>query len=132
MTIDLSPLYHAIAAVALQCAVGMVFGDWFIGGALGCVWFIAREHTQAEYRWVAQIGNGKRANMPWWGGFDLRSWDAASVLDWLVPVIACAAVYVIAPQSRGFLYHFCHRINLSRSLSSASALCFITAEALSG
>ena len=43
--IDLSPLYHAIAAVALQCAVGLVFGDWFTGGVLGCLWFIAREHT---------------------------------------------------------------------------------------
>ena len=29
-------------------------------------------------------------------------------------------------------YHFCHRINLSRSLSSASALCFITDGARSG
>lgn len=25
---DFSPFYHAIAAVALQCAVGLIFGDW--------------------------------------------------------------------------------------------------------
>ena len=37
-----------------------------------------------------------------------------------------------APQSRGLLYHFCQRISLSRSLNSASALCFITAGARSG
>ena len=98
MTLDLSPLYHAIAAVALQCAAGLAFGDWFTGGALGCLWFIAREHTQAEYRWIAEFGNGKRTNMPWWGGFDLRVWNTASALDWLVPVVACAAVYVIAPH----------------------------------
>ena len=94
--IDFSPLYHAIAAVALQCAVGLMLGDWFTGGALGCLWFIAREHTQAEYRWIAQFGAGKRANMPWWGGVDWRVWDVASLLDWLVPVVACAAVYLIS------------------------------------
>ena len=93
MAADFSPLYHAIAAVALQCAVGLVSGDWFTGGTLGCLWFLAREHTQAEYRWIAEFGNGKRASMPWWGWFDLRVWNTASTLDWLVPVVACVAVY---------------------------------------
>lgn len=94
--IDLSPLYHAIAAVALQCAVGLMFGDWFTGSALGCLWFLAREHTQAEYRLIDKLGSGKRANMPWWGGFAPRAWDGASLLDWLVPVAACLAVYLVA------------------------------------
>lgn len=58
---DPSPLYHAIAALVLQCAVGLLFGDWFTGGALGCLWFIAREHTQAEYRWIESFGSGKHA-----------------------------------------------------------------------
>src|SRR5574344_1326740 len=37
-----------------------------------------------------------------------------------------------APHLRGFSYHFCQRINLDRSFSSASALCFITVGARSG
>lgn len=61
---DTSPIGHAIAAVALQCAVGLMLGDWHTGGLVGCMWFIAREHTQAEYRWIAEFGDGKRANMP--------------------------------------------------------------------
>ena len=93
---DLSPLYHAIAAVVLQCTVGLAFCMWGMGGALGCMWFIAREHTQAEYRWIAMFGHGHRSNMPWWGGFDWRVWDPASLLDWLVPVLACIAVYLVA------------------------------------
>ena len=96
MSIDASPLYHAIAAVALQCAVGIWFGSWWLGGAMGCLWFLAREHTQAEYRWIAKFGNGKRINMPWWGGFDPRAWDRASLMDWMVPVVTCTAVYLIA------------------------------------
>jgi len=92
---DFSPIGHAIAAMALQCAVGLVSGMWGMGGIIGCLWFIAREHTQAEYRWIAQFGAGKRTNMPWWGGFDWRAWNLPSLLDWLVPVLACAGVYFV-------------------------------------
>lgn len=94
--VDFTPLLHALAAITLQITIGMAFGDWGVGGTLCCLWFIAREHTQAEYRWIAQLGNGKRASMPWWGGFDPRAWDAASVLDWLVPVAASVVVYLLA------------------------------------
>ncbi|MCU6682124.1 hypothetical protein M8320_08925 [Leclercia sp. H6W5] len=93
---DLSPLIHAVVAVTLQCCIGFLWGQWGTGGAIGCMWFIAREHTQAEYRWIAQFGAGKRANMPWWGGFDWRAWNLPSLLDWLVPVLACTVVYFAA------------------------------------
>jgi hypothetical protein len=92
---DISPVYHALMAVAGQTIIGTRYSLWGVGGTLGCLWFIAREHTQAEYRWIAMLGHGKRANMPWWGGFDLRVWDMASLLDWLVPMVACIAVYLI-------------------------------------
>jgi len=94
--LDLSPLIHAAAAVAVQCVVGVVSGMWGTGGAIGCMWFIAREHTQAEYRWIAQFGGGKRSNMPWWGGLSWCAWNMPSLLDWLVPVLACAVVYFVA------------------------------------
>lgn len=93
---DFTPFFHALAAVILQIALGVSFGYWVAGGAIGCMWFIAREHTQAEYRWIAQLGGGKRANMPWWGGFDWRAWNLPSLLDWLVPVLVCAGVYFVA------------------------------------
>lgn len=96
MMLDFSPLMHAAVAVAFQAVIGLSFGQWAEGGAIGCMWFIAREHTQAEYRWIAQFGAGKRANMPWWGGFDRRAWNIPSLLDWLVPVLACTAVYFVA------------------------------------
>ncbi|WP_220703789.1 hypothetical protein [Citrobacter braakii] len=93
---DLSPLGHATLAVIVQVFIGITCGLWAAGGAIGCIWFIAREHTQAEYRWIAQFGGGKRANMPWWGGFDWRAWNLPSLLDWLVPVLACAVVYFVS------------------------------------
>ena len=92
---DILPLGHTVAAVSIQIVIGMAFGMWGAGGAIGCIWFIAREHTQAEYRWIAQFGAGKRANMPWWVGFDRRAWNIPSLLDWLVPVLTCAVVYLL-------------------------------------
>lgn len=96
MKMDFTPLSHALAAAVLQCLVGLLTGMWGVGGALGCLWFIAREQTQAEYRWIAKFGAGKRENMPWWGGFDRRAWNMPSLLDWLVPVLACTVVYFVA------------------------------------
>lgn len=94
--LDISPLLHAVIAVVIQVTSGFLLGEWAAGGAIGCMWFIAREHTQAEYCWIAKFGAGKRANMPWWGGFDRRAWNLPSLLDWLVPVLACTAVYFVA------------------------------------
>lgn len=55
--------------------------------------FVAREYTQAEYRWIKRFGDGHRHKMPWWGGFDPHAWDVASLMDFVVPVVACAGLY---------------------------------------
>ena len=83
---DLTPLLHAAITLAAQAVVGLLTGDWLAGGVLACFWWFGREHAQAEYRWIGAVGNGKRASMPWWGGFDWRAWNLPSLLDWLVPV----------------------------------------------
>ena len=95
MKLDLSPVVHAVMAVIAQVIIGLITGQWVLGGLVGCVWFIAREHTQAEYRWIEAFGRGHRINMPWYGGFDYRAWDLASILDFAVPVVACTVVAVI-------------------------------------
>ena len=98
MKMDITPLAHAAIASAIQAITGYFTGDWITGAALACIWFIAREHAQAEYRWIEKFGNGLRKNMPQWGGFDYRVWNAASALDFIVPVIACAGIYYIQGQ----------------------------------
>jgi hypothetical protein len=94
---DKTPINHALIAVAVQVASGLWFGDWIAGAALACTWFVAREHTQAEYRWIAKFGGGKRANLTAMGWADKRIWDIGSVLDFAVPVIACLVVYFLSP-----------------------------------
>lgn len=81
---------HAVIAVVIQGFFGFLTGNWVIGGLLAVGIFIGREHAQAEYRWIEHFGGGKRANMPWYGGFDLRVWSAKSLADFLLPAIAVA------------------------------------------
>lgn len=84
---------HAIIALLLQLPFSL-FGFWWAGAAFAIALFIGREHAQAEYRWIDTYGAGRRANMPWWGGFDPRVWGHIdSWLDWLAP---SAAVSLLA------------------------------------
>jgi len=72
-------LEHFIIALGCQALLGLLFGLWFLGGLLPVAFFAGREHAQAEYRWIAKWGDGRRENMPWWGGFDPRIWDVHSL-----------------------------------------------------
>ncbi len=92
---DFTPVGHAAVTVCWQVVVGVISGDWWTGGLLGCAWFAAREHTQAEYRWIALYGEGKRRCMPWWGGFDPRAWNVPSLLDWLMPALCVITIGAI-------------------------------------
>lgn len=86
-------LGHLALALAMQLAIALPTRNWWAGAAAASAWAIAREITQAEYRWIERFGEGLRANMPWWGGFDARVWTTADQwLDWTVPTAAVIAV----------------------------------------
>lgn len=93
---DATPFMHAAISLVIQALVGLLTGNWWLGGMLACTWFVAREHTQAEYRWIEKYGQGKRANMPDWAGFDYRVWNVPSLLDFIAPAVACSIVYFSA------------------------------------
>lgn len=81
---------HVILGLAMQALAGLSAGEWWLGAAAAAALFIGREHAQAEYRWIETFGLGRRANMPWWGGFDPRVWRGhpGSFFDWLAPLVA--------------------------------------------
>lgn len=92
---------HIFLAVLIQLVVRFISGSWAAGAAAACAWFISRELAQAEYRWIEEFGAGLRANMPWWGGFDLRVWPKLDQwLDWIVPSALTLAIAAVA-QRRG-------------------------------
>ena len=83
--------------IPISCAVVLVTmaagGDALLAWAVMATLWASREWTQAEYRWIESLGNGTRASMPWWGGFDPRAWSFKSlVMDMLAPAVVSAAV----------------------------------------
>ena len=98
-------LAHLVLAVMLQLLVVSLCKSWMAGALVASAWAISREITQAEYRWIELYGRGLRANMPWWGGLDLRVWQRLDPwLDWLLPTILVLAIALVgrpgAPAKR--------------------------------
>ena len=92
---------HILLAVMIQTSLGALLRNWTAGAAAACSWAIAREITQAEYRWIEWFGDGRRANMPWWGGLDLRVWQRADPwLDWTLPCAIAVIIAVIMNRGR--------------------------------
>lgn len=88
---------HILLAILIQLLVRIISGSWISGTIAASAWFLSREIAQAEYRWIEQFGSGLRANMPWWGGFDLRVWQKVDPwLDWLLPCLTVVAIALIA------------------------------------
>lgn len=84
---------HIYLALFIQASLYYVFGSAWLGAFTASAFFISREYTQAEYRWIESYGQGKRANMPWWGPFDLRVWKKLDAwLDWILPCVVTIIV----------------------------------------
>lgn len=79
-------MLHGLIALGLA-AVGWVFGYHQEVATVGAAFYVGREHAQAEYRTTYTNYGRKRANAPWWCGFEPRAWDEKSLLDWMVPVV---------------------------------------------
>ncbi len=92
---------HVALALLLQGAVALGFRSWGAGAATASAWAVAREITQAEYRWIETFGGGLRRNMPWWGGVDPRVWNHLDPwLDWLAPCVVVICVALLANRRR--------------------------------
>ena len=94
-------IQHIAVAVLTQAAVAVSLRSWAAGAVAASAWAISRELTQAEYRWIEHFGSGRRANMPWWGGFDPAVWQRPDPwLDWIIPTLAVAGI-AFAMNRRG-------------------------------
>ena len=84
---------HAPISCAIVLVTMVAGGDAFLAWAVMAGWWVSREWTQAEYRWIAQYGDGTRASMPWWGGLDPKAWTfKAFVMDMVLPAVASGAL----------------------------------------
>jgi hypothetical protein len=93
---------HLVFSLVIQLIVARYFRSWGAGAAAAIAWAVSREITQAEYRWIELYGAGLRANMPWWGGLDLRVWQKVDPwLDWSLPSLLVLVVAFAARRWAG-------------------------------
>jgi len=86
-------LQHLLIAVLLQAFIGLTTGNWWAGAALAAGIFVGREHAQAEYRWIEQVGEHRRANLHPWDALDIKMWDFHSWFwNLALPVAAVLAI----------------------------------------
>lgn len=87
---------HCTIALAIQTGTAFITGSWWIGAAYAAGLYIGREHSQAEYRWMANLGVN-RSGLKWWSGFDYSiAWTSKGLLDWICPAALVSAVALIA------------------------------------
>jgi hypothetical protein len=84
---------HILTALAMQLLLSPF--SWWAGALLAAGFYLGREHAQAEYRVIQTYYGGKRANMPWYGGFERRGWDVKSILDFVLPIVTTTIVLII-------------------------------------
>ena len=93
-------LGHVLVALLIMLLGWALLRNWHAGAFAASAWAVSREITQAEYRWIERFGEGLRANMPWWGGFDPRIWTKPDPwLDGLVPILVTTLVSALATHA---------------------------------
>lgn len=85
-------MMHSVIALVIQSIMALLTGNWWVGAAAGSFYFIGREYAQAEYRNIEQNYDGRRANMPYFGGLEARAWTLKGVLDFVLPSLVVVLV----------------------------------------
>jgi hypothetical protein len=86
-------IQHLAIAVILQIVLGATTDNWWAGAALAAGIFVGREHAQAEYRWIEQVGQHKRANLHPWDALQPRMWDVHSWFwNLSLPIVVVVAI----------------------------------------
>jgi hypothetical protein len=80
----------------MQGVVWLLTGNALAGAMLAVGFFFGREHAQAEYKAINTDLGGKRANMPWYAGFNPKYWTLDAVLDVLFPTAAVIAALILS------------------------------------
>lgn len=78
----------------LHAIITLLFGAGFYllnlhreGMLMAALFYLGREHAQAEYRAIVTHYGNRRATAPWWCGFEPRAWSRKAILDWLGPLM---------------------------------------------
>lgn len=79
----------------MQAILYLVTKDLWVGAVAGSFYFLGREYAQAEYRNIEANYQGKRSNMPFWGGLQIRAWTVKGLMDLILPAIVVIIVALV-------------------------------------
>lgn len=91
---DYTPIEHAAIATGIMALVWFTTNDTLAGAMAGSWFFLGREHSEAEYRWMA-LHKMNRTGKEVIGAFSPSVWTLGSLLDWIVPAFACATLWAL-------------------------------------
>ena len=97
---DTTPLHHAIIAALVQLFLCPMLGPWGAAATAVAI-FLGREIAQNERQALSlpRFAGHTLATLPWWAGLRV-GWSMGSVLDVLVPALACGTVAVLLGMVR--------------------------------
>ena len=87
-------MIHAIITLII-CLVFFIIKVPFVLFFFPVMFYVGREHAQAEYRYISSHGD-KRANCPLWCGFLPSAWTWKGLGDFIFPLLVAIIMYVIA------------------------------------
>ena len=88
-------MIHALITFVI-CVIFALFKLPLLCCLFPAMFYIGREYTQAEYRYIEQYCDRKRANMPWYVPFTIKAWTVKGMFDWILPLaVSIAAILVI-------------------------------------
>lgn len=87
-------MIHALITMVLA-ALALPIGLHVEASVMAASFYCGREYAQAEYRAIKSFYGGKRANAPWWCGFEPMAWDTKSLMDWLGPLAVASLAMAV-------------------------------------
>lgn len=102
---NLTHLEHTVVAILIQLIYGILTDDWCIGAVAAIFFFIGREHSQAEDRWIYKFSIKGREGAPFYCGLDPRVWykEYDAILDWIIPSIVVITIAYFLDNDRFML-----------------------------
>lgn len=92
-----SNIEHVLYALAMQAAIALATGDWWLGAAFAAGFFCGREHAQAEERYISRCGVPRDCTprAPEFAAFNPSLWTADALLDFVLPSVVVLAVAMV-------------------------------------
>ena len=84
-------IHAAITAIFCIAVFFLKFPDllYFLPAAF----YLGREITQAEYRYIEEFCDRKRSRMPWYAVIVPEAWTVKGIFDWVLPLAVSLIFY---------------------------------------